>query len=166
MGMYRGKFIVVDKKAVKGAVSNSASGSIAKTPLSCGSGGGGCSGCGGGSSRNVKPQEGAVEKVPAEGYSISNSDVEQVLKTVYTYDNDIIPNTFTVKKGRPVRFAIDVKENGYGCMSTIMIPGLYNTPKLLNAGNPIVMTFTPKKTGSYPITCAMGVPRGEIKVVD
>ena len=165
MGMYRGKFIVVESKTANSAISaNSATGSIGKAAPICGSGG--CSGCGGGSSRNVKPQEGAVEKVPAEGYSISNSDVEQVLKTVYTYDNDIIPNTFTVKKGRPVRFAIDVKENGYGCMSTIMIPGLYNTPKLLNAGNPIVMTFTPKKTGSYPITCAMGVPRGEIKVVD
>jgi plastocyanin domain-containing protein len=86
---------------------------------------------------------------------------EQVIKTAYTLAGDIQPNTFTVKAGQPVRFEVDVQENGSGCMSTIMIPGLYNTPQLLSAGEKIVMQFTPN-AGSYQITCAMGVPRGTI----
>jgi plastocyanin domain-containing protein len=59
---------------------------------------------------------------------------------------------------------VDVKEDGQGCMSTIMVPGLDNTPQLLEKGNKLTMEFTPVKTGEYKITCAMGVPRGIIKV--
>jgi plastocyanin domain-containing protein len=59
---------------------------------------------------------------------------------------------------------VDVKENGSGCMSTIMIPGLYDKAQYLQAGKTIIMDFTPTKPGSYKITCAMGVPRGTLTV--
>lgn len=90
----------------------------------------------------------------------------QIIKTAYASSNqDIVPNEFTVKAGVPVRLEVDVKENGYGCMSTIMVPGLYNNPQYLEAGKVIVMEFTPEKKGSFLITCAMGVPRGRITVI-
>ncbi len=60
---------------------------------------------------------------------------------------------------------IDVQEDGYGCMSTIMVPGLVNTPRLLTRGETITFDFTPDTPGVYPITCAMGVPRGSINVI-
>ena len=90
----------------------------------------------------------------------------QVIKSVFTVANDIQPSTFEVKVGQPVRFEVEVQENGYGCMSTIMVPGLWQKALTLRKGQTLVMEFTPSKTGVYQITCAMGVPRGTIKVVE
>lgn len=105
----------------------------------------------------------------AEGKTLPDSGVcpiedlsaeTQIIKADYTLDNDIVPSEFTVKAGAPVRFEVNSLDNGSGCMSTIMIPGLYNKPIYLAKGKLIVMEFTPKKPGTYPITCAMGVSRG------
>jgi sulfite exporter TauE/SafE len=90
----------------------------------------------------------------------------QVIKIIYTSQNDIQPATFTVKVGQKVRMEVDVRDNGSGCMSTIMVPGLYNQAQYLQKGQILVMEFTPDKAGDYQITCAMGVPRGLIKVIN
>jgi sulfite exporter TauE/SafE/copper chaperone CopZ len=95
----------------------------------------------------------------------TKSDV-QVIKTVFTTAADIVPNTFKVKSGKPVRFEVEVKENGFGCMSTIMIPGLWDKTLTLKKDKTLIMEFTPSKAGSYQITCAMGVPRGTLIVTD
>lgn len=122
---------------------------------SCGSGG--C-GCGGGTKPNSNnPQITPVKAKTANGL--------QIIKTTYTYNQDISPNAFTVKANTPVRMEIDVKDNGSGCMSTIMIPRLVDNPKFLQKGETIVFEFTPASKGDYPITCAMGVPRGVIQVI-
>ncbi len=157
MGMYTGAFYVTDGSSAAADNGNDQANiptpSPARTGSSCGGSGGGCGGCGGG--RKFVPQA-----VPTAAAVDSATD-EQVITASYTYAGDIQPNTFTVKAGKPVRFEIEVKENGSGCMSTIMIPGLYNTPQYLQAGQKIVMNFTPD-AGAYQITCAMGVPRGTI----
>lgn len=88
----------------------------------------------------------------------------QVIKTSYTVFDDIQPSNFTVKSGKPVRFEVFAKEDGAGCMGAIMIPGLYETPEPLEKGKTIIMEFTPKEKGEYPITCAMGMERGVLKV--
>ncbi len=152
MGMYRGKFIVVDKNGNTSNAAPSASNAVATTAgSSCG---GSRGGCGGGNQASLTPSVGDVETAGSE----------QVIKTVFTYNKDIAPNTFTVKAGEPVRFEIDAKDDGRGCMSSIVVPGLYEEPQLLEGGTTIVMAFTPTKPGDYLITCAMGVPRGVIKV--
>jgi sulfite exporter TauE/SafE/plastocyanin len=87
-----------------------------------------------------------------------------VMTTIYTSAKDIVPSTFNIRAGQKVRFVIDTRDTGYGCMSTIMVPGLWDRPEPLVKGKPIVMEFTPQKPGSYRITCAMGVPRGVINV--
>lgn len=146
MGMYRGSFTVVEQgeeipaPVVKG---NSAG--------SCDSGG--C-GCGGG----VKPQ---VEQIAPEPV-VENK--EQVIKTTYANVVDISPNTFTVKRGIPVRLEIEAKDDGVGCMSAIMVSG-FTQPEFLEKGKTITFTFTPTSAGEFPITCAMGMPRGVIKVI-
>jgi sulfite exporter TauE/SafE/copper chaperone CopZ len=156
MGMYTGSFYVTDGKTGAADLQPNAQQALAPVAAanagSCGASGG-C-GCGGG--RKFVPQ---ADPTPSAADTATD---EQVIKTVYTYAKDIQPNTFTVKAGQPVRFEIDARENGSGCMSTIMIPGLYNTPQLLVADEKIVMQFTPD-AGSYQITCAMGVPRGTIR---
>lgn len=151
MGMYRGTFTVTEP-AAKSDTSGTLSTAIQPGP-SCGP-----KGCSGGGSAPIIALP-SQETAPA-------ISAPQVIQATYTYSNDIAPNNFTVKRGQPVRFSLDVKEDGYGCMSTIMIPRLYNTPQRLQAGNNVVMDFTPTQTGDYEITCAMGVPRGVISVVD
>jgi len=97
--------------------------------------------------------------------NIEKQENVQIIQATYTNNGDIQPNNFTVKQGQPVRFEVLVKETGYGCMSTIMIIDLYNKPQRLIAGSKIIMEFIPTKTGDYTIACAMGVPRGTIKVI-
>lgn len=89
----------------------------------------------------------------------------QIIKATITYDDGLSPNTFTLKVGVSVRLEIDPKDDGEGCMSTILIEGLYDEPSLVIAGKKIIMEFKPKELGTYYIACVMGVPWGEIKVV-
>ena len=88
----------------------------------------------------------------------------QVIKSVYSLKNDIVPNSFTVEAGRPVRFEIKALDTAYGCMNTILIQGLWNKPIRIVKGQDIVMEFIPNKPGNYVIACAMGVPRGTVIV--
>jgi plastocyanin domain-containing protein len=119
---------------------------------------GSAGGCGGGSKPFIPNNSD-----PSQPQILNN---EQTIKATYTLKDDLQPNTFTVKKGLLVNFEVSVSDNGQGCMSTIMIPGLYSSPQYLKQGNNLVIKFTPDKTGDYQITCAMGVPRGLIKVID
>ncbi|MBI5414242.1 sulfite exporter TauE/SafE family protein [Candidatus Peregrinibacteria bacterium] len=141
MGMYRGEFTVVDAKSSSSEASGE---NLQEKEIA--------------PSQNVNTN---TSKAPLQ----SSADV-QLLKTTYISSNqDISPYEFTVTSGKPVRLEVDVRENGSGCMSTIMIPGLYNYPEYLEKGKTIAMEFTPQKKGDYPITCGMGVPRGIIKVL-
>ncbi|MDP3057599.1 MAG: sulfite exporter TauE/SafE family protein [bacterium] len=149
MGMYRGKFIVVE------AGTNIAVQSAAGTIDTSNSGGGG-GGCGGG----------ARKPIDSTTTSAVNNNNEQLIKAEYTLTKDISPNRFEVKRGAPVRFEIDVKESGRGCMSSLMVSGLYNSAQYLQGGTKMVLSFTPQTAGDYNITCAMGVPRGVIKVIN
>ncbi len=89
-----------------------------------------------------------------------------VLKTTYTLKKDIVPSTFTAKVGEKTTLLVDVKDNGVGCMSTIMIIGLDDMPQYLKRGRLLELTFTATKPGTYTIACAMGVPRGSITVTE
>lgn len=82
----------------------------------------------------------------------------------YTKAHDISPNNFTVKKGEKVRIEINPTDTATGCMSEIMVPGLWDRQQPLVKGKKVVMEFTPQKPGAYKITCAMGVVRGVINV--
>jgi sulfite exporter TauE/SafE/plastocyanin domain-containing protein/copper chaperone CopZ len=159
MGMYTGVFNVYDDNEPISVVSTALADTQTQSPVassgggSCGASGGGC-GCGGGA------------KIKTDTTDTPASDIGdvQLIKTSYTLANDIQPNSFTVKAGKPVRFEIAVKEDGSGCMSAIEIQSLYENPQQLEAGKTIVMEFTPTTPGNYLITCAMGIPRGTIKV--
>ena len=105
--------------------------------------------------------------IPATTFAALRNAPVQNAKTVtivYTNAKDIAPNTFTVKKGERVRLEINPTDTGSGCMSTIMVPGLWDKAQPLVKGKKIVMEFTPQRSGSYKITCNMGVPRGMINV--
>ncbi len=88
----------------------------------------------------------------------------KILQTTYRLREDIIPSEFTTKVGQKTALVVDVKDNGQGCMSTIMIIGLYDKPIYLQKGRQLQLEFTATKPGKYTIACAMGVPRGTITV--
>lgn len=160
MGMYRGIFTVVDSNNSDGRAAAGqnvgAAVAAAGTGGGCSAGGGGCGGCGGGGKQFV-PQPGDVEE------STTAADT-QVLKATYTVAKGMTPNTFTVKKGKPVELDLDAKEDGRGCMGSIMIRG-FAAPQLIRRG-PMKLAFTPTETGTVSVTCAMGVPHGRIAVID
>lgn len=87
-----------------------------------------------------------------------------ILNTTYTTEGDIQPSNFTTKVGRKTTLIVDVKQDGSGCMSTIMIPQLDNNAQFLKGGQKLTLTFTPTQAGDYPITCAMGIARGNLTV--
>lgn len=162
MGMYRGTFNVVNSDGTGSTAAKQESQQQVAPPGgsgSCGSGGGGC-GCGTGAAAAQNKLQAAASSSPT---AAAQQGKVQVIKTTYTQDNDIAPNKFTVKTGQPVRMEIEVKDDGYGCMGSIMVPGLTKQPEILTKGKPIIFDFTPTKAGDYLITCAMGVPRGVIK---
>ena len=91
-----------------------------------------------------------------------------VLKTVFSPADDaqdISPNTFNVQVGKSYVLEVDAKEDGQGCMSTIMIPGVYDDPILITKGI-VRLPFKIDEPGSYDITCAMGIIRGTITAAD
>lgn len=73
------------------------------------------------------------------------------------------PNSFTIKKGVPVRWVIDAQAP-YSCASALIVPK-YKIRAFLKAGENIV-EFTPTETGIIPFSCSMGMYTGSFKVVD
>lgn len=140
MGMYRGQFNVIENNLSDSNKSTSDT-----------------------SSTN-SPDKTEQPSTPSAGPKKNVDPNEQVIKTVYTYKNDIQPNKFEVLSGVPVRFEIEVNDNGSGCMSSITIPDLVQDFYDLKKGKNITFNFTPEKPGKYYITCAMGAPRGTITV--
>ncbi len=159
MGMYTGSFTVVDdssaanfaplqeKAPVAQQQTNSGAGA------SCSASGGGC-GCGGGTKKAVTTTTGET----------TTTGQVQLLTASYTSLGDIQPNNFTVKVNQPVRFEIDAKEDGQGCMGSVTVPTLTKKVEVFSKGEKTIFEFTPTSKGSFPITCAMGVPRGQIIV--
>ena len=155
MGMYTGSFNVVDETSNAATSSTLASNTTQDTSgaPSCSVNGGGC-GCGGGKKTVTT----------TAGETTTQGDI-QVLKATYTALSDITPNKFSVKVNQPVRFEIAAKDDGQGCMGSITIPTLSQKVEVFTKGQTTVFEFTPKSTGTYNITCAMGIPRGQIQVI-
>lgn len=92
--------------------------------------------------------------------------IKSVIKAKYT-NFGLSPSEITVKKGEKTRLEIEVLVNEYGCMSTILLQGLYEKPQTLTKGKTLVMEFTPTKTGNYQFVCAMDVPHnGQLVVTE
>lgn len=125
---------------------------------SCGGGGGGC-GCGSGA-KKAAPPLGAETSPTLEKRA---GQTVQVLKATYSPTTDIQPNSFKLKAGQPARLEILAQENGSGCMGSVALPKLSQTVQVFSKGQTVSFEFTPT-VGTYHITCAMGIPRGQIIV--
>ena len=73
------------------------------------------------------------------------------------------PNSFTIKKGVPVKWII-ASEAPYSCAASIYMPSM-NIQQSLQAGENTIQ-FTPTQSGTLPFSCAMGMYRGSFSVID
>jgi sulfite exporter TauE/SafE len=73
------------------------------------------------------------------------------------------PNSFTIKKGIPVRWVINAQAP-YSCATALIVPK-YKIRAFLKAGENIV-EFTPNEIGTIPFSCSMGMYTGVFKVVN
>lgn len=112
-----------------------------------------------------------VSAVPSAAVLSSNGAQAAVnagdVQRVQTVRMDVLgygysPNSFTVKKGVPVRWEINAKDLN-GCNSSLVSRGLGISRRLSPGLN--VINFTPTKTGTVAFSCGMGMLRGSFKVI-
>ncbi|MFH1291757.1 MAG: sulfite exporter TauE/SafE family protein [bacterium] len=92
----------------------------------------------------------------------TKQDSQQIVKMDVSYQG-YSPNVFTIKKGVPVKWVVNVKQMT-GCTNEIMIPSLKISKKLQVGEN--VVEFTPQQAGDLRFSCWMGMVRGKFIVTD
>jgi plastocyanin domain-containing protein len=85
--------------------------------------------------------------------------------TMYILSSGWNPDTFTVKKGIPVKWTITAKELTY-CNKGIKAPKLGMSHTFDNVGDTFTFEFTPTEVGTIPFTCWMGMISGKIEVIE
>jgi uncharacterized protein len=122
------------------------------------------------SSPQASRQPEALTSTPLTGQleipeKTDSSSKDNVLRASYTLASGMVPTSFTVDANKSYTLEVTALEDGEGCMSTILIPGLNNNTQYLLKGKTNKLAFKAKRTGVYQITCAMGVPHGKITVL-
>ena len=97
-----------------------------------------------------------------KGADISISGGVQELKIVADGRIGYSPETVFAKKDIPVKLTVEYKGRG-GCIKQFLIPTFGVNVTLPDNGSKVI-EFTPNKTGSFTITCGMGMYRGTLVV--
>jgi sulfite exporter TauE/SafE/plastocyanin domain-containing protein/copper chaperone CopZ len=93
--------------------------------------------------------------------TVSKTATQKIAMEV-TQERGFYPTQLEVKKGIPVDFEVSVFTDLGGCMSTLVIPE-FDVAQLLKQG-PNLISFTPNETGTFLVTCPMGVPMTTLNV--
>ena len=123
---------------------------------SCGASGGGC-GCGGGASANNVQVAQPINI--NEATASENNGAQEI--AISFQNNGYYPNIIKLKKDVPVKMIFDLN-TVQGCMRAVQIKAL-GVNKYLKEGDNVV-TFTPKKTGTFTMVCSMGMGKATIVV--
>jgi uncharacterized protein len=101
-----------------------------------------------------------IGQKPAQQAAVTDDKIQVIKMDV---DFGFSPDSFTLKKGVPVRWEIN-GINVSGCVNTIVIPKLGISQRLKQGLN--VIEFTPEETGTLPFSCGMGMVNGRFTVTD
>ena len=127
-----------------------------------------------GSSFSIVPDLDKVRDSLSAVYGANNSDSSeetagalvrggvQELKIVADGRTGYSPETVFAKKDIPVKLTVEYKGRG-GCIKQFLIPTFGVNVTLPDNGLKLI-EFTPNKTGSFTITCGMGMYRGTLVV--
>jgi plastocyanin domain-containing protein len=88
-------------------------------------------------------------------------DKNGVQKATIVVNNGFTPGSLMVKAGQPVELTFDTKARG--CATSVNFQGL-NLKKDLTNGKKTIVTFTPKKAGTYTFACPMNMVKGTLIV--
>lgn len=94
--------------------------------------------------------------------SVDTENGVQIIRMDQLY-NGYSPNSFTIKKGVPVKWIIESKDDN-SCASSLYASKI-GVRKYLQLGENII-EFTPTETGRIPFSCSMGMYRGSFTVID
>jgi plastocyanin domain-containing protein len=72
------------------------------------------------------------------------------------------PSSLKLKKGIPARLTF-IRTSDETCGQQIVLPA-YGITRDLPLNQPVAVTFTPKRTGTFSFTCGMRMMRGKIIV--
>jgi plastocyanin domain-containing protein len=100
---------------------------------------------------NVHAQRRAKRKLPA---------VQKV--TVALTEKGYEPTSLKLRRGVPAQVTF-IRKVSATCGTEIVIAD-YNIKRALPLNEPILMEFTPKKSGTFAFTCGMGMLRGSLIV--
>jgi sulfite exporter TauE/SafE/copper chaperone CopZ len=100
---------------------------------------------------------------PKPGQTLARVENGNQIVEITQYATKYEPNRVTVKKGLPVKLRI-TGTTPYSCSTTFVIPKYQIVKSLQQGVNEII--FTPTQTGPVNFSCAMGMYRGVINVVD
>jgi plastocyanin domain-containing protein len=82
--------------------------------------------------------------------------------TVNLTERGYQPASFKLKKGVPARVTF-IRKTEDECGREIVIPA-YNIRRELPLNQPVTVSFTPKKAGSFSFVCGMDMLRGKVIV--
>ncbi len=88
-------------------------------------------------------------------------NVQNVKLALVDFSYQLTPNKLI--KGVPVRIEVDASTLA-GCMKTVVIKDFGVTKYITSSDN--IIEFTPDKTGTFWITCSMGMGPGSFEVVN
>lgn len=91
---------------------------------------------------------------------INNEDIQTVTMNI---DYRFEPSQFRIKKDIPVRFIINANHIT-GCSDEVIIPRFNLSTGKLKNGDTAILEFTPKRKGTIPFSCWMGMIRGSFIV--
>lgn len=96
-------------------------------------------------------------------HQIAQESTDEQLISMEVLKNSFSPNKFTLRRGVPVKWTINVKELD-DCNKSIVIPA-YDLTIELQPGVQII-EFTPHESGVMPWSCWMGMISGTFVIVD
>lgn len=82
--------------------------------------------------------------------------------TIHLTERGYRPASFTLKKGIRTRLTF-VRKTDATCGQQLVIPA-YGVSRDLPLNQPVTVTITPRRTGSFSFTCGMNMLRGRIMV--
>src|SRR3989344_5148074 len=107
----------------------------------------------------ILAQTGVFNKQYQQQNNLENNGAQEI--AISFQNNGYYPNIIKLKKDVPVKMIFDLN-TVQGCMRAVQIKAL-GVNKYLKEGDNVV-TFTPKKTGTFTMVCSMGMGKATIVV--
>ena len=109
----------------------------------------------------LRPAANAASATPASSGETRSSEAAQTAKVVVS-DQGFEPAKVTLRAGAPVRITF-VRTTDKTCATEVVFPSL-NIKRALPLNEPVVIEFTPAKSGDIAFACGMNMLHGTIVV--